>query len=367
VPRLGLPLLWSFSLCCAATCASGASDAPLSPSPERLAASGIHPAPRTADGYENNDGPLQHGSVWKWRWNAFIHHLPPPPENGYAFPMAHPDVAWLKANRSTNTLTWVGHSTALVQVNGVNVLTDPVFSERASPFTFAGPKRRTPPGLALNELPRIDVVLISHSHYDHLDTASVQALNAQPGGPPRFLVPLGIKAWLAGKGIDNAEELDWSDHTRVAGLDFWFVPATHWSARSYTDRNETLWGGWAVKTVPGAARPYSFYFAGDTGYSSDSRRIGAAFGGFDLALIPVGAYAPRWFMGPQHVDPEQAVKIFQDVGAKKAVGIHWGTFELTDEPLDEPPKKLHEAAQAAGLPENAFTVLQHGQMVRLAP
>jgi N-acyl-phosphatidylethanolamine-hydrolysing phospholipase D len=345
----------------AATCAVRAQET--DPSPERLAAAGIHHAPRTADGYENSDGPLARGSVWKWRWNRLVHGLPPPPANGYAFSVDHPDVAWLRANRSNDTLTWIGHATALLQIDGVNILTDPVFSERASPFTFIGPKRRVPPGLALDELPHIDVVLISHSHYDHLDTASVQALNAQPGGPPVFLVPLGIKAWLAGKGITNAQEFDWSDETTVSGLDFWFVPATHWSARSLTDRNETLWGGWVIKTPKGAARPLSVYFAGDTGYSGDFRRLGAAFGCFDLALIPIGAYAPRWFMGPQHVDPQQAVQIFQDIHAKKAIGIHWGTFELTDEPLDEPPQKLAEAVHDAGLPDDAFTVLHHGQMI----
>jgi L-ascorbate metabolism protein UlaG (beta-lactamase superfamily) len=366
-----MPLRFRSRLVCAAivlsaasaNCAVGAQQP--DPSPDKLAASGIHHAPRTENGYENNDGPLARASVWKWRWNRWTHGLPPPPANGYAFPVDHPDVAWIKANRSDDTMTWIGHATALLQINGVNVITDPMFSERASPFTFAGPKRRVPPGLALDELPHIDVVLISHSHYDHLDTASVEALNAQPGGPPLFLVPLGIKDWLAKKGITNAQELDWGDETSVAGLDFWFVPATHWSARSLTDRNETLWGGWVVKTPAGAAHPVSVYFAGDTGYSNDFKRIGAAFGCVDLALIPVGAYEPRWFMGPQHVDPQQAVQIFEDVHAKKAIGIHWGTFELTDEPLDEPPQKLAEATHEAGLPDDAFTVLHHGQMIRL--
>ncbi len=366
-----MPLRFRSRLVCAAivlsaasaNCAVGAQQP--DPSPDKLAASGIHHAPRTENGYENNDGPLARASVWKWRWNRWTHGLPPAPANGYAFPVDHPDVAWIKANRSDDTMTWIGHATALLQINGVNVITDPMFSERASPFTFAGPKRRVPPGLALDELPHIDVVLISHSHYDHLDTASVEALNAQPGGPPLFLVPLGIKDWLARKGITNAQELDWGDEISVAGLDFWFMPATHWSERSLTDRNETLWGGWVVKTPAGAAHPVSVYFAGDTGYSNDFKRIGAAFGCVDLALIPVGAYEPRWFMGPQHVDPQQAVQIFEDMHAKKAIGIHWGTFELTDEALDEPPQKLAEATHEAGLPDDAFTVLHHGQMIRL--
>jgi L-ascorbate metabolism protein UlaG (beta-lactamase superfamily) len=366
MPRsFGQPLLNAAFALCAVAASFPAAAQEVDPSPERLAASGIHHAPHSDNGFDNNDGPLARGSMWKWRWERLIHHLPPPPANGYAFPVDHPDVDWIKANRSENTLTWIGHASALLQIHGVNILTDPVFSERASPFPFIGPKRHVPPGLALTELPHVDVVLISHSHYDHLDAQSVEALNRQAGGPPLFLVPLGIKAWLAKRGITHAQELDWSDHTRAAGLDFWFVPATHWSARSLTDRNETLWGGWAVKTLPGATQAFSLYFAGDTGYSRDSRRIGAAFGCFDLALIPIGAYAPRWFMGPQHVDPQQAVQIFEDVHAKKAIGIHWGTFELADEPLDEPPKLLAQAVHEAGLPDDAFTVLHHGQMIRL--
>lgn len=360
-----LPVVLGIALISGSVSAASANMNDVVPSPAQLAASGIHHAPRTPHGFENNDGALPRGSLLKWKWNAFIHHLPPPPENGYAFPVDHPDVNWIKENRSENTLTWIGHATALLQLAGLNVLTDPVFSERASPFSFIGPKRRVPPGLSLAQLPHIDVVVISHSHYDHLDINSVLALNRQAGGPPRFLVPLGLKSWFGKQGIANVEEFDWSDHTRIANLDFWFVPATHWSARSLTDRNESLWGGWFIKTVLDAASPYSVYFAGDSGYSNDFKRIGAAFGRVDLALIPMGAYAPRWFMHGQHMDPDDAVKAFQDIHAKKAIGIHWGTFELTDEPLDEPPKKLATATRAAGLPADAFTVLRHGELINL--
>lgn len=325
----------------------------------------LHHARHTASGYVNNYGDLPRASFLKWQWERWTQGLPKAPENGYRFPVDRPDVAWLKANRSVDTLTWIGHASALVQIDGVNVLTDPVFSQRASPVSFAGPERKVPAALSIAELPHIDVVLISHNHYDHLDTASVQALDAQPGGPPLFLVPLGIKAWMADKGITNVEELDWGDQTRAAGLDVWFVPSQHWSARSLTDRAETLWGGWVVKTPQGAARPFSLCFVGDTGYSKDFSDIGEAFGGVDLALIPIGAYAPRWFMHAQHVDPDEAVRIFRDLRAKRAIGIHWGTFELADDPLDEPPRLLAEAVAKANLAPDAFTVLRHGQTIRL--
>ncbi|SAL13602.1 Zn-dependent hydrolase of the beta-lactamase fold-like protein [Caballeronia terrestris] len=325
----------------------------------------LHHARHTSSGYVNNYGDLPHESFLKWRWERWTQGLPKPPANGYEFPLDRPDVAWLKANRIVDTLTWIGHASALVQIDGVNVLTDPQFSRRASPVSFAGPERKVPAALSVAELPHIDVVLISHNHYDHLDTASVQALNAQPGGPPLFLVPLGIKAWMADKGIANVREMDWGDETRAAGLAVWFVPSQHWSARTLTDRAETLWGGWVVKTPEGAKHPYSFCFVGDTGYSKDFADIGQAFGGFDLALIPIGAYAPRWFMHAQHVDPKEAVQVFGDLRAKKAIGVHWGTFELADDPLDEAPRLLADAVKEAGLAPDSFTVLRHGQTIRL--
>lgn len=317
----------------------------------------------TAGGFRNNylDRPIG-GSFWKWQWDRLRQGLPKRPANGYRFPSVAPDAGWLRANRSVPAATWIGHATMLMQTAGVNLLTDPVFSERASPVQWAGPKRRMPPALTLAELPHIDIVLISHNHYDHLDRTSVRALAAQPGGPPLFLVPLGIRDWMAGAGIRHVRECDWWDEVDACGLQLTFVPAQHWSARGLRDRCKTLWGGWAVHG--GAAPSPSFLFAGDTGYSPDFVDIGRHFGGFDLALLPIGAYAPRWFMRAQHVDPEESVQIHRDVGARRSIAIHWGTFELTDEPLDEPPERLRAAVAAAGLPADSFLVLKHGETIR---
>ena len=266
-------------------------------------------------------------------------------------------------------VNWIGHATVLAQIGGVTLLTDPIFSERASPSSRFGPKRHLPPGIAAKDLPRIDLVLVSHSHYDHLDQASVQALNAQAGGPPLFIVPLGLRNWLAGYGIRHAMELDWWQTHRFAApkgdIDVMLSPAQHWSARGVADRMATLWGGFAV-----FAPDCHFFYAGDTGYSRDfhdlrervaDRQGPQSGGGFDIAVLPIGAYQPRWFMADQHVNVAEAVKIHRDLGAKRSLGVHWGTFELTDEPLDEPPRQLVLEAQAAGVSAKDFFVLAVGE------
>ena len=173
----------------------------------------------TADGFRNNYPHQEKQSFWGWQWERWKNGVPPDPDGGYGFPLVKPDVAFLKANRSESTLTWIGHATLLLQIGGVNVLTDPHLTERASPVSFAGPKRHMPPALSIAELPHIDIVVISHNHYDHLDASTVKQLNRQSGGPPRFFVPLGEKAWFATEGIDNVAELDWWDHLQYRGLD----------------------------------------------------------------------------------------------------------------------------------------------------
>jgi N-acyl-phosphatidylethanolamine-hydrolysing phospholipase D len=273
------------------------------------------------------------------------------------FPKAPNDPAWLAANRTETAFTWVGHATFLVQAGGLNILTDPVLSKRTSPVQWAGPGRVAPLGLTLDELPKIDVVLVSHNHYDHLDTASVTFLARRDA--PVFVVPLGLQAWFERRGIRTASELDWWRNTIVRGLRVTAVPAQHFSGRTATDRNRTLWCGFVFEI-----RGRRYYFAGDTGYGPDFAQIGKRFAPIDVAMIPIGAYSPRGFMGPVHCDPDEAVRIHRDVGSALSLAMHWGTFRLTLEPLDEPPVRLRAAMLAQGVEESAFLVLQHGETLK---
>ncbi len=315
----------------------------------------------TPDGFRNNYPHPEPGGrdFFRWRWDAWRNSHPRQPEGGYRLPRAEPQVDFLQRNREQTTVTWIGHSTVLLQAGGVNVLTDPVFGERASPVPFAGPRRHSPPGLALEQLPPIDLVLISHNHYDHLDDYTVRRLRDQAGGPPRFLVPLGLRDWFVRRGLHDVIELDWWASHLVRGLTIHFVPAQHWSSRTLTDRNQSLWGGFIVD-----APAFRFYFAGDSGYSKDFHDIGQRFPGIDLAALPIGAYEPRWFMRAQHVDPWEAVQALRDLGASQAFAIHWGCFELTDEPLDQPPRDLATALQEAEIDAEQFFVMRIGETRR---
>ena len=220
-----------------------------------------------------------------------------------------------------------------------------------------GPKRYTPPGLSLEDLPIIDVILISHSHYDHLDKLTIKKVyERQSENPPKIFVPLKLKEWFLNLGINHVTELDWNGSSKLGEWDIHAVPVQHWSSRTPFDRNKTLWAGWVMET-----EGFRFFFAGDTGYSKDFKNLGAKLGQFDLAAIPIGAYEPRWFMKAAHVNPEEAVMIHQDINARYSVGIHWGTFELTDEPLNEPPQRLRSALEKKGITNEEFFVMKHGE------
>jgi N-acyl-phosphatidylethanolamine-hydrolysing phospholipase D len=264
---------------------------------------------------------------------------------------------------------WVGHATFLVRLGAFNLLTDPVWSHRIGPVSWAGPTRLQRPGLALEALPRIDVVLLSHDHYDHLDRDTVRALSRGPGRDTLWIVPLGYRAWLQAQGIRRVRELAWWEELEVPGpggqrLRVTGTPAQHWTKRDAFSANRRLWSGWVVESLE-AQDPYRskrIYFAGDSGYFGGFSTIGERLGPFDCALLPIGAYEPRWFMKFAHMNPEEAVRTYLDLGGRGVmIPMHWGTFRLTDEDPLEPPERTRTAWEAEGLDPSLLRVLAHGE------
>jgi N-acyl-phosphatidylethanolamine-hydrolysing phospholipase D len=259
------------------------------------------------------------------------------------------------ARHSIPTVTWIGHATLLIQMGGLSFLTDPIWSKTASPISWLGPRRFVDPGIALDALPPIDFVVISHNHYDHLDLRTLERL-AERSQATRFLVPLGNAKLLRDQGIQTVDELDWGERVSIGELSVHCLPAQHWSRRGVRDARRALWASWAVV---GPER--RFYFGGDTGYFSGFTRIGAALGPFDLAALPIGAYEPEAMMRVFHLNPEEALRAALDLRTRRVVGVHFGTFELTDEPLDEPPRRFRAAAQGARLASDDVWVLRVGE------
>jgi L-ascorbate metabolism protein UlaG (beta-lactamase superfamily) len=252
-------------------------------------------------------------------------------------------------------VTFIGHSSFLIRLPGLNILTDPVFSERCSPLRFAGPKRVRAPGLAIEKLPQVDLILLSHNHYDHMDLVSLRKIRKR--FPKAAIVSmLGNAAYLAAKRLRGVVELDWWQSTRVGEAGITATPARHFAARTLWDRNETLWGGFWI-----SHGGRSIYFAGDTGYTKFFKEIGARLGAPDLALLPIGAYEPRWVMAVVHMNPADAVMAFQDLGAKRAIGMHFGTFQLTAEAIDAPIHDLAVARAEAGMQDKDFVALDVGE------
>jgi N-acyl-phosphatidylethanolamine-hydrolysing phospholipase D len=267
-----------------------------------------------------------------------------------------------RATASHLSVTWVGHASLLIQLGGRNILTDPMWSERASPVQFAGPRRWVPPAVAFDALPPLDIVLQSHNHYDHLDDSTVRRL-ARSHPEAAWVLPLGLAAFVRKRGVRGGAvvELDWWQEREVASLSVAATPAMHFSSRGFGDRGDSLWCGFALRTPNGRR----VFFAGDTGFHPDFGAIGERYGPFDVALLPIGAYEPRWFMRYLHMNPEEAVAAFQSLNARAMVPIHWGTFKLTDEAMDEPPVRARAAWQAAGLPRDGYRQLAHGETLTL--
>jgi len=303
--------------------------------------------------YPSNDPVGSRWDVLRWavtrkktRWPATLNNPPAEPVK----PRLHDEQL---------RITFINHASVLVQCEGLNIITDPVFSKRVSPVSFAGPKRFRAAGLSLHQLPPIDVILISHSHYDHLDVRSI----AQIGRMRQNDQPIIIAPLNNGKIITNATGLDvielnwWDSHTINKNANIHMVPARHWTSRKPGDENMALWGGFVMNFASGPV-----YFAGDTGYGDGKHFLQAhqQFGRFRCALLPIGAYEPRWFMKPQHMNPQEAVKAFSDLQAHYALGIHHGTFQLTDEGHDAPVKDLQQALREAQVEPDYFRVLPNG-------
>ncbi len=295
----------------------------------------------------------------KWQWDRRIVRNVVKADR-YNFDVVHPDYVNPPERVYGGILTWVGHATFLLQIGGKNILTDPVWSDRVGPASFLGPKRYTPPGIPWEKLPPIDVVVISHNHYDHMDRATIERL--EKDFSPAFFVPLGNKKLLDEWKITNVIEHDWWEGTTIDDFEFVCTPTQHFSQRWLNDRNETLWASWIIRSPNGTV-----YFAGDTGYFPGFVEIGERFGPIDVALIPIGAYKPRWFMRPVHVDPAEALQAYIDLNARYFAAMHWGTFDQADEHLDEPPRDLMQALDTVQVDKSRIWVFGFGETRSIPP
>lgn len=297
-------------------------------------------------------GPSERGllDVLRWKFTSKVARWPAR--------VALKAPAFAPAEKGRTVATWIGHSTFLLQLPEGNFLTDPVFSERCSPFTWIGPRRVHPPGIALEALPRIDGIFLSHDHFDHCDSISLRALALRDD--PVVYAPLGHRGLLG--DFSNVIELDWwQTHTTATGLHLTLTPTLHWSRRSLGSTNTRLWGGFFLKSPA-----QSLYFLGDSAYCPGYfNEIAARCGPPDLAFIPIGAYEPRWFMRSAHMNPLEAAQVHLDLRARTSVAMHWGTFQLTDEARDEPPQRLAQALSEKSISPGTFRVLEPGESIHL--
>lgn len=296
----------------------------------------------------------------RWQWNRRIAYQVVKPDRYDLRTVPHEYVNPPERIYS-GMLTWVGHATYLIQVDNKNILTDPVWSDRVGPMSnFIGPRRYMPPGIPWEKLPPIDIVVISHNHYDHMDRATIERL--EKDFDPVFFVPLENKKFFDDWGIENVIELDWWDEYEVDGVKIVCTPAQHFSQRWINDRNQSLWSSWLIR-----AGSKTIYFGGDTGYFPGFKEIGERYSPIDVALMPIGAYEPRWFMKPVHVNPAEALQAFLDLNARYFAAMHWGTFDQTDELLDQPPKDLIEAADSLQVDQERVWIFAFGESRAIPP
>jgi L-ascorbate metabolism protein UlaG (beta-lactamase superfamily) len=293
--------------------------------------------------------------LWRWRLSGGREPWPERADDSGVLPVSTLPAA--PTAEGEVAATFVGHATYLLRWRGLTVLTDPVWSDRCSPVTWAGPKRARPPAVAWEDLPPVDLVLVSHNHYDHLDLVTLERLEAH--SRPVIVTGLGNREFLAGHGLTRVVELDWWQAHEAPGARVTFAPAVHWSNRGGYGRNATLWGAFMIE-----AAGTRVYFGGDTGYGSHFAETRRRLGAPELALLPIGAYAPRWFMKTMHMNPEEAVRAHHDLGARRSLGLHFGTWQLTDEGIDAPVVALAEARATTGLAEEAFRAPGFGETVR---
>lgn len=311
----------------------------------------------TADGFKNPNPNFETKGLWNvisWQFQRFQLPHSLDPKDYPPFPVLPNDGNQLLANHSKLSVTWVGHATTLIQIDGVNILTDPIWSERCSPVSFIGPKRYTPPGIKIENLPRIDIVILSHNHYDHTDLPTLKQLEEK--FHPLVFTGIGNRKLLLAEGLKNVKEMDWWEEIKTNDLSITFTPTQHFSGRGLFDRDETLWGSYLI-----SGEKEKVYFGGDTGYYSHFREISERLGPIDVAILPIGATEPRWMMEPVHVDPIQAVQAFVDLKAKYMVPMHYMTFVLSDEALDSPVPRTKEELKRSGISEDHFIPLKIGE------